>query len=82
MSTDTVNTKKKLAKKRNWGIFYNFNEILDEAKLSIDTSMSENPTTTLTTTLNETAGVENTYIWFGYIPQKIYNTTEDKFQDQ
>ena len=33
-------------------------------------------------TINKTVGEANLYVWFGYGPQKISNTTDNKFQYQ
>ena len=43
---------------------------------------SENPTRSLDITLHKPKGEENMYVRLGYIPQKILDTSADKFQYQ
>ena len=44
--------------------------------------MNKIPTSTLTTTFHKHLWEENPYVQFGYGPQKISNTPEEKFQYQ
>ena len=55
---------------------------LDQAKQWFDVNKSEHPDSTLTTTLRKPTGEANQYVQFGYLPQTICDTLEDKFQDQ
>ena len=48
-------------------------EILYQAKQSIDIKERLRSTGTLTTTFQKYVGEANTYVWFGYGPQKILN---------
>ena len=49
--------------------------ILDKAKQYIEAKKSEHPPGKLTITFDKPPGEENTYVWFGYSPQKTFNHT-------
>ena len=60
----------------------NLKDILDQEKQSIEANKSEYPTVTLVMTFHKPTGEANTYVWFGYSPQKKSNTPRDEFHNQ
>ena len=72
MNTDTIiwYTQVNNKQRKVWTNFLKY--ILDQAKKSIEEKNSEHPTGTLTTTFYKSAGEENSYVRFGYVPHIIF----------